>query len=360
MVSMSRMSPDEHRELPLAKAARLRGLRVANVAARTEEELIRTHPATRGAAKRLVWLDEFDEDIAALRCKCGCGRPVSNASRWYDQGCSRRKYPVETRICPVCDEDFELLGCYAQRDRQGEPCCSDTCEAKYRWRGGPEAFGRLAKGGTWTTCAEPGCHKRFYRYPSRPNQRFCPEHVDKARAAYHDSDAAKTHHEEGKKRLSEWHRDGFSAKVKVLKDERGAIDTGRIAAVLQDRTAPERRRQLRSSAAAVASYWIGKRGAPAQKVFIGERRYIWLADAREIAEWWLQETGDTATFGKLAPELAPAGIVGRHDLRPPLTQSQRKQIHWLIGIGCPQREVAERVGCSRAQLRYELRKTPLG
>lgn len=164
------------REVPLGTAARLHGLRAANVADRVadgrrgEGPPIRTHPARRGSVKDLVWLDEFAEDIATLRCHGpGCDRPARNASKWCSQGCSRRKYPIEKRICPGCGNEFELPGCYAQRDRQGEPCCSDSCEAIYRWRAGPEAFGRPAKGGTWTTCAHPACGNRFYRYQSRPS-----------------------------------------------------------------------------------------------------------------------------------------------------------------------------------------------
>jgi hypothetical protein len=114
-------------EMTLAAAARLRDLRPANVADRAAEGLIRTHPAARGSAKRLVWLDEFDEDIAALRCQCGCGRPVSNASRWHDQGCGRRKHPVETRTCPISQRSWA-----AGRPRWPPPASTPAAQAASR------------------------------------------------------------------------------------------------------------------------------------------------------------------------------------------------------------------------------------
>jgi len=336
------MSESEHIELPLNAAAKRRDLRPQNVDDRRREGAIHTHPATRGRAKRLVWLDEFDEDIAALRCQCGCGRSVTNASKWADQGCSRRKYPVGKRICPVCGEEFDLLGCYAQRDRQAEPCCCDSHEAIYRWRGGPEAFGRPPKGGSYTDCAN--CGISFYRFPSRPNQRFCPDCDREARAVYHATDAAKRYHELGKQRLIRWQLEEFPARVEARKAERGgAIDTGRMGAVLD------------TSASAVVTYWIKKLEAPAEEVRVSERRYVYLADPRKFAEWWRDLTGSTAVAGKLSTELA-AGPVGRAaspHYRPPSLE-QEKQIRWLASIRRPERDIAERVGCSRHDVRKVL------
>jgi hypothetical protein len=321
-------------ELTLNAAANLRDLRAANVEDRREEGLIRTHPATRGSAKHLVYLDEFDEDIAALRCRCGCGRAARNASAWADQGCSRRKYPVEIRTCPVCGEEFELLGCYARRERQGEPCCGDTCEAEYRWRGGPEAFGRPAKGGTHATCAADGCGREFYRYPSRPDQQFCPDHADEARAAWHESEAAKAEHERGRERIVEWQAETFPALVKAKKAELRGIDTARAGEVSGH------------PATAVASYWIKKRGAPAERVTVGRRRTIYILPAREFAGW----TGDPVVWGRLNAELDTTGSKRGPKVR--ISTAQEDQIRELTSKGRWGRdEIARRVGVSPKQVR---------
>jgi hypothetical protein len=261
----------------------------------------------------------------------------------------------------VCGEEFELLGCYAKRDREGEPCCSDSCEAKHRWRGGPEAFGRPAKGGTPTTCAEPGCGREFYRYPSRPDQRFCPDHANKARAAYHASDAAKAEHERGAERLQVANAD-FLARREAKKAELGgAIDTGRMAAVIQGLTG-ERGRELHSSPEAVVTYWIGKRGPPAEPVYLG-RRPAYLAKPREFGEWWRALTGSTAVIGRLNRELAAeyGAVVGRRKGAPAkprvskLTDEQKAEIDRHAAEGqLSQQAIANAVGAKRGQVRRHL------
>ena len=148
---MSRMGLVPDRELSLKAAAKLRGLKEGNVYKRCSEERIRTHPGRDRRTKHLVYLDQFDQDIAALRCQGpGCSEPVTNAGEYCSLACSVRKYPVERRVCRQCSEEFKLIG---HRAKEGdENFCSPSCSAAWHWENEPETFPQSARRGRMVAC----------------------------------------------------------------------------------------------------------------------------------------------------------------------------------------------------------------
>jgi hypothetical protein len=81
-------------------------------------------------------------------------------------------------------------------------------------------------------------------------------------------------------------------------------------------------------------------------------------DPRFRSAWHCAAHHDPSLYGRLAKMIAeqegkPVGRAASGDYQPP-SPEQEKQIRWLAPLGRPEREIAERVGCSRHDVRKVL------
>jgi hypothetical protein len=189
------------RELSLKAAAKLRGLSERNVYKRRAERRIRTHPGRDRRTKHLVYLDQFDEDIAALKCRApGCSEPAANAGEYCSHACSVRLYPVEQRSCRQCGDVFELIG---HRAKDGdENFCSPKCSTEWRWANTPESFPQSQRRGQVKTCR---CgRKTRYMAPSHLHVQGCEHCAGELRAEWWAG------RDDARKRASDRHADWWA------------------------------------------------------------------------------------------------------------------------------------------------------